>query len=82
MYADILRRIAGIEVFPVISLLLFVTVFTVALIWTLRLDAERIGRLARLPLEPPPGDDPSRAGADRAIAPTVTDPTDQARSRP
>jgi hypothetical protein len=59
MYTDILRRIAGIEVFPVVSLLLFVTVFTVALIWTLRLDAERIGRLSRLPLDSPPagGDD-------------------------
>ena len=51
MYTDILRRIAGIEVFPVVSLLLFVTVFTVASIWTLRLDAERIGRLSRLPLD-------------------------------
>jgi hypothetical protein len=55
MYTDILRRISGIEVFPVISLLLFVTVFTVALIWTLRLDAERIGTLSRLPLDPPAG---------------------------
>jgi hypothetical protein len=54
MYTDILRRIAGIEVFPVVSLLLFVTVFTVALVWTLRLDAERIGRLSRLPLDTPP----------------------------
>jgi hypothetical protein len=57
MYTDILRRIAGIEVFPVVSLLLFVTVFTVALIWTLRLDPERVGRLARLPLDPPAGGD-------------------------
>ena len=61
MYADILRRIAGIEIFPIISLLLFVTVFTVALVWTLRLDAKRIGQLASLPLDPPP------AGADDAI---------------
>jgi cytochrome c oxidase cbb3-type subunit 4 len=57
MYTDILRRIAGIEVFPVVSLLLFVIVFTVALIWTLRLDPERVGRLSRLPLDPAPDDD-------------------------
>ena len=51
MYSDILRRIAGIEIFPVISLLLFVSVFTVVLVWTVRLDATRIGSLERLPLD-------------------------------
>ena len=57
MYTDILRRISGIEVFPVISLLLFVTVFTVVLIWTVRLDAARITQLSQLPLDlPAPGD--------------------------
>jgi hypothetical protein len=75
MYSDILRRIAGIEVFPVISLLLFVTVFSVALIWTLRLDAERIGRLSRLPLDTS-GDDV----ADGAATPTAAS-LDPARSR-
>lgn len=66
MYTDILRRIAGIEVFPVVSLLLFVTVFTVALIWTLRLDAERIGQLAQLPLDPPTGADETAADLTRS----------------
>ena len=39
MYTDILRRIAGIEVFPVVSLLLFVSVFTIALVWTVRMES-------------------------------------------
>jgi hypothetical protein len=56
MYADILRRIAGIEVFPVVSLLLFVTVFAVVLVWTVRLAAARLARLAALPLD---GRDPA-----------------------
>ena len=47
MYMDILRAIAGIEIFPVVSLLLFVTVFTVVLVWTLRLDRARAGTRRR-----------------------------------
>jgi hypothetical protein len=54
MYTDILRRISGIEVFPVFSLLLFVAVFAVVLVWTVRLDAAGIARVARLPLDAPP----------------------------
>ena len=60
MYMDILRRIAGIEVFPVVSLLLFVAVFAVVLVWTARLDAGRVSELAALPLDPPA---PGEAGA-------------------
>ena len=67
MYSDILRRIVGIEVFPIISLMLFVAVFTVVLIWTVRMDTTRIARLAQLPLddsEPAgPGPVPSRPTA-------------------
>jgi len=51
MYSDILRRIAGIEVFPVISLLTFVAVFTAVLVWTIRLDAARVISISRLPLD-------------------------------
>jgi hypothetical protein len=62
MYSDILRRIAGIEIFPVISLVLFVTVFTMVLVWTVRLDAARIVSLERQPLDeaPPAGGAPAR----------------------
>jgi len=55
MYQDILRSIAGIEVFPVISLCLFVVVFAVVLVWTSRLDGAWLARSARLPLEPEKG---------------------------
>lgn len=59
MYTDILRGIDGIGVFPVISLLLFVGVFTVVLVWAFRADRGRLSRLARLPLQDasaaPPG---------------------------
>ena len=51
MYKDILRSIVGIEIFPVISLCLFVVVFAVVLVWTSRLDRAWLARSASLPLE-------------------------------
>lgn len=62
MYGDILRRIAGIEVFPVVSLVIFVAVFAGVLIWAARADRRRLDVLAALPLSdatPPP----DRSGA-------------------
>ena len=51
MYKEVLRTIVGIEVFPVLSLLIFVTVFTVMLVWVLRLDRGRLAQYASLPLD-------------------------------
>ena len=51
MYKDILLSIAGIERFPVVSLLLFVTVFTTVLISVLRMDRQRAATFASLPLD-------------------------------
>ena len=62
MYKDILQSITGIEIFPVISLCLFVAVFAVVLVWTSRLDSAWLARSAGLPLEP----DPPSPDADRS----------------
>ncbi len=51
MYMDILRTIAGIEVFPVVSLIIFVTFFTAVLVWVMRMDRHGVDRLARIPLD-------------------------------
>ena len=51
MYKDILQSITGIEVFPVISLVLFVIVFTAVLISVARMDRRRAHVLASLPLD-------------------------------
>lgn len=51
MYKEVLRAIVGIEVFPILSLLIFVTVFIVMLVWVLRLDRGRLAQYAHLPLE-------------------------------
>jgi len=52
MYMDILRRIDGIGIFPLVSLLLFVTVFAVVLIHVARADRSELARRAALPLDP------------------------------
>jgi hypothetical protein len=52
MYKEILRSITGIEIFPLVSLCLFVAVFAVVLVWTSRLDGAWLARSAGLPLEP------------------------------
>jgi hypothetical protein len=51
MYKEVLRTIAGIEVFPLLSLFVFLTVFVVMLVWVVRLDKARLSRYANLPLD-------------------------------
>ena len=51
MYKDILLSIAGIERFPLVSLLLFVAVFTAVLIAVVRMDRQRAAMFASLPLD-------------------------------
>lgn len=51
MYGDILRGIAGVEIFPVLSLVIFVAFFTIVLVRVVRMKRSRIEHLSRLPLE-------------------------------
>lgn len=60
MYKDILLNIAGIDLFPVISLVLFVAVFSIMLIRVALMDRAGTERLAALPLD----DDDAGAGID------------------
>ena len=69
MYKETLRAIAGIEIFPVISLLLFVAVFTVVLVWTLRLDRSRVDAAASLPLDGALPDENDAAATTRGTLP-------------
>jgi len=59
MYKEVLRAIVGIEVFPVLSLLIFLTVFVVMLVRVFRMDRTSLATCARLPLQdegPAPAD--------------------------
>lgn len=68
MYKDILRSIAGIDIFPVFSLVIFLAVFATVLIKTVRIDRRRLAELSALPLDqpdeatPPAGANTTREG--------------------
>lgn len=51
MISDVLESIAGLEVFPIIGLILFVLAFVAVIIWVVRLPKRRVKRWSRIPLE-------------------------------
>ena len=51
MYKNVLQTIAGIGIFPMISMLIFLAVFLAAIIWICQADKEYLQRMAELPLE-------------------------------
>lgn len=51
MYGDILRGIIGVEIFPVLSLVIFVTFFAIVLVRVVRMKRSQVDHLSRLPLE-------------------------------
>ena len=55
MYKETLRSIAGIGLFPVVSLLLFVFVFAIVLLRVFCMGRAEAEHLAGLPLEPADG---------------------------
>jgi hypothetical protein len=55
MYKETLRAIAGIGLFPAVSLVLFVVVFALVLIQVLRMDRTETEQIAGLPLDRPDG---------------------------
>jgi hypothetical protein len=55
MYTETLRAIAGIGLFPAVSLVLFVVVFALVLVQVMRMDRTETEQLAGLPLDPADG---------------------------
>ena len=53
MYKEILRAIVGIEVFPIISLCLFIVSFAAVVIYAIRLDRRKAEAYAQMPLDTP-----------------------------
>ena len=51
MYMETLRGIAGVGIYPLLSLLVFFIVFGVVLIRVARMDRAKVERFAHLPLD-------------------------------
>jgi cytochrome c oxidase cbb3-type subunit 3 len=51
MHKDILNSIYGVEIFPIIALIIFFIVFISIIIWVMKLDKSRIEKMSLLPLE-------------------------------
>lgn len=51
MYKETLRAIAGIGIFPAVSLVLFVVVFALVLLQVVRMGRREVEQLAGLPLD-------------------------------
>ncbi|MAN04768.1 MAG: CcoQ/FixQ family Cbb3-type cytochrome c oxidase assembly chaperone [Owenweeksia sp.] len=49
-----METISGIEIYPMISFLIFFSIFMVALIYVLRADKQRMHKLGALPLDAEP----------------------------
>ncbi|CAN5414611.1 hypothetical protein BH10BAC6_BH10BAC6_16710 [soil metagenome] len=50
MYKNVLASIPGIEFWPIISLVIFFSVFVGLIVWFFRADKQRLQELAELPL--------------------------------
>ena len=51
MIKNVLESISGVEIFPIISLLIFVVFFTSVLVWVFKLDKKTVNKMKNLPLE-------------------------------
>lgn len=50
-FINYIEKIAGIDMMGIFSLLLFVTFFTVMLVWVFRTNKQKLNDISRIPLE-------------------------------
>lgn len=51
MYKNILQSIQGVEIYPLISMMIFFGLFVSVLVWFFRADKSHLKRMAEMPLE-------------------------------
>lgn len=52
MYKDVLQSIKGVDVYAIISLIIFIASFVIITIKILRMDKSYLNKMRQLPLEP------------------------------
>ncbi len=50
MIKDILQSIKDVEIYPIISLIVFFLLFIGIVVWLIRMDKEKVNRMRNLPL--------------------------------
>lgn len=51
MYKNVLESMAGVDVYPIISLIIFFLFFIGVLLWVMKADKSYINKMGSLPLE-------------------------------
>lgn len=51
MYKNVLENMAGVDVYPVISLIIFFLFFIGVILWVMKADKSYINKMGSLPLE-------------------------------
>ncbi|EON77227.1 hypothetical protein ADIS_2307 [Lunatimonas lonarensis] len=54
MHKELLRSIEGIQIYPIISLLIFVLFFTGMFIWVIRVDKSYVNHMKSMPFNDEP----------------------------
>lgn len=51
MYKDVLSRMEGVDLFPLIALIIFFTFFVLLIVWVVRLKRGYVDSMANMPLD-------------------------------
>jgi cbb3-type cytochrome oxidase subunit 3 len=51
MYKDVLSRMEGVDLFPLIALIIFFTFFVLLIVWVVRLKRSYVDSMANMPLD-------------------------------
>ena len=58
MYKEVLTNIDGVSLFPVVAIVLFMIIFSLIIVYVVRMDKNKIGQMSFMPLD---GDTPVNA---------------------